>query len=372
MIKIVLAVTNDIVTDNRLHKVATTLCQNGYEVTLVGRRFKNSSPLFSRSYFTRRFKLWFNSTSLFYANYNFRLFFYLLRQPVDIIVSNDLDTLSACWLASRLRKKVLVYDSHEMFTELPELVNRPFVKKAWYLQEKFMVPKIDFAYTVSKPIQEYYQAKYKKDFELIRNVGYFRYDLKFKPDFTETIILYQGAVNIGRGLELMIKSLPHIKNAKLWVIGNGDILSDLKHLVVDLKLENRVIFFGRIRLDDLWKYTSKAHIGISLEEDLGLNYRYALPNKIFDYIQSRVPMVVSDLPEMSRLVEKYQIGEVLRSRTPEALAHLIENMKSNNEFMKNVNQKLELAARELCWQREEEKLTMLYRQAFELVNKRNA
>lgn len=371
LIKIVLAVTNDIVTDNRLHKVATTLCQNGYQVTLAGRRFSHSSPLFSRIYFTRRFKLWFNNTFLFYLNYNLRLFFYLLKVPVDIIVSNDLDTLPACCMAAKLRKKVLVYDSHELFTEVPELVDRPIVKKVWYLNEKLFLPGIDFGYTVSKPIKEYHEKKYNKYFELIRNVGLFRFDLEFKDDFTETIILYQGAVNLGRGLDLMIKTLPLIKNAKLWVIGQGDILNKLKKLVIELKLEERVIFFGRIRLDDLWKYTSKAHIGFSLEEDLGLNYRFALPNKIFDYIQARLPMIVSDLPEMRRLVEKYQIGHILKSRTPEALALIIEDIRLNRENQLLFKQKLELAARDLCWQREEEKLIKLYRQAFELVNESN-
>ena len=369
LINIVLAVTNDIVTDNRLHKVASTLYQNGYNVTLVGRRFKNSSPLFNRSYFTRRFRLWFNKTVLFYMNYNLRLLLYLLKVKVDIIVANDLDTLPACWLASKLGKKVLVFDSHELFTEVPELVNRPAIRKVWYMHERFLVPGIDFGYTVSKPIQDYYTQTYKKDFSLIRNVGRFRYDLEYKEDVGDTIIIYQGAINLGRGLELMIQTLPLLKNTKLWIIGNGDIIGNLKKLVVSLSLEEHVIFFGRIRIDDLWKYTSKAHIGISLEEDLGLNYRYALPNKLFDYIQSRVPMIVSDLPEMKRIVEKYQIGSVLRERKPENLALLITELLTNNELKLKTRANLELAARELCWEREEEILVKLYRQAFELVNK---
>jgi glycosyltransferase involved in cell wall biosynthesis len=143
-------------------------------------------------------------------------------------------------------------------------------------------------------------------------------------------------------------------------------------LVVELGLEDRVIFFGRIRLDDLWKYTQKAHIGISLEEDLGLNYRYSLPNKLFDYIQSRIPVIVSDLPEMRKLVEKFQIGEILRNRTPESLASLVEKIKGDKSAQTVYQQKLELAARELCWQREEEKLIKLYRQASEEVSKNNA
>ncbi len=372
MINIILTVTNDIVADNRVHKIASTLCRNGYQVTIVGCKTSGSESLFSRIYRTRRFKLWFNKTFLFYANYNIRLFFYLMKVPVDIIVSNDLDTLLACWLTSKLRKKTLVFDSHELFTELPELVDRPFVKKFWHLKEKMLLPGIKLGYTVSKPIQNYFKEKYNLDFQLIRNVGMFRHDVCFKPINDEFIIIYQGAVNKGRGLELMFEALKLIDKGRLWVIGKGEILSKLKDLTKELKIENKVVFFGRVELEELSKYTRKAHIGISLEEDLGLNYRYSLPNKIFDYIQARIPVVVSDLPEMKSVIESYGIGTVLEERTPQKLAELIQNIVRNKEEQLRIQKNLELAARDLCWQREEEKVIMLYRKAFELLQERNA
>lgn len=371
MIKITLSVTNDIVADNRVHKIANTLCKNGYQVTIVGCKRANSENLFNRIYKTRRFRLWFKKTFLFYANYNIRLFFYLMKVPVDIIVSNDLDTLLACWLAAKFRKKILVFDSHELFTEVPELVDRPFVKKFWHVKERWLLPSIKIGYTVSKPIQKYYKEKYDKDFQLIRNVGQFRPELTFKEIEEEYVIIYQGAVNKGRGLELMLKALKHLDNARLWVIGKGDELSNIKALCKELNVEEKVIFFGRINLEKLPKYTRKAHIGFSLEEDLGLNYRYALPNKIFDYIQARIPVIVSDLPEMKAVIDEYGIGKVLTERQPEKLAELINEIATNVELQQEVKQNLELAARDLCWQREEEKVIKLYRKAFELSQEQN-
>ncbi len=368
MIKIILAVTNDIVTDNRLHKVTSTLTKNGYHATIVGRRFKYSKPMEKRAYYTRRFRLWFNKSVLFYANYNLRLFLYLLKVPVHIIVSNDLDTLPACWLAAKIRKKVLVFDSHEMFTEVPELVNRPLIRNAWKFLERLLVPGIDFGYTVSGPIQDYYRNKYNKNFKLIRNVGYFRHDLIYKEDYNQTILIYQGAVNIGRGIELMIDSIKYLEDAQLWIVGAGDILDDLRQLVVEKNLEERVLFKGRIPFDELWKYTIKAHVGFSLEEDLGLNYRYALPNKLFDYVQARVPVIVSDLPEMKKVVQSYETGLVLKERTPRHLAELIDEIRTNDDLNGNFKQKIELASRELCWEREEEVLILIYRNALEKVN----
>ncbi len=372
MINVVLAVTNDIVTDNRVHKIANTLNSNGYHVTIVGRKFKGSESLFRRPYKTRRFRLWFNKTVLFYANYNIRLFFYLLKVPVDIIVSNDLDTLLACRLAGKIRKKVLVFDSHELFTEVPELVDRPFIRKVWHLKERLLLPGIKFGYTVSKPIQNYFRNNYNKDFGLIRNVGMFRHDKEYKPVENEVVVIYQGAVNKGRGLELMLEALRHLKGVRLWIIGGGDVLEELKKMAVTLDVSEKVTFTGRVNLEQLWQYTSQAHIGISLEEDLGLNYRYALPNKIFDYVQARIPVVVSSLPEMKALVEQYGIGEVLEERTPEKLAEKIQYLAINSGKQDQLRQNIELAARDLCWQREEEKVIRLYREASERVQGRNA
>lgn len=363
LIKVVLAVTNDIYTDNRVHKIAVTLENNGYKVTIVGRRLKTSQNIFGRSYKTRRFKLWFNKSVLFYANYNIRLFFYLLKNRFDIIVSNDLDTLLGCWLASKFQRNVLVFDSHELFTEVPELVNRPLIRSAWHLKEKLLLPHLKFGYTVSKPIQDYFKTKYNKEFELIRNVGYFREEPCFKGFEGELVIIYQGAVNLGRGLELMLEALKQLDNIKLWIVGQGDVYDRLKKLSVDFGVENKVVFFGRISIDKLHNITSQAHIGISLEEDLGLNYRYALPNKLFDYIQSRVPIIVSDLPEMRALVEDYKIGLVLKTRTPEALAKIIQELVSDPVYLDFLSNNLELSARDLCWQREEEKVIKLYRNA---------
>jgi glycosyltransferase involved in cell wall biosynthesis len=372
LIQVVLAVTNDIVTDNRLHKIANTLINNGYRVTIAGRKFSYSQNLFSRPYKTRRFKLWFNRGFVFYANYNIRLFFYLLRVPVDIVVANDLDTLAACWFAAKLRRKVLIFDSHELFTEVPELVDRSFVKKIWSINEWLFIKGVNFCYTVSNPIQGYYKERYKKDFLLIRNVGMFRFENNNKSGDGQKIIIYQGAVNKGRGLELMLEAMHYLKEYVLWIIGNGDILNELKQMAIRLKIEDKVVFTGRVSLDSLPEFTLKAHIGISLEEDLGLNYRYALPNKLFDYIQARIPVVVSNLPEMKNLVEQYQVGKVLDGREPHKLSLLIQELIEDEKNTARVKKNLELAARELCWQREEDKVISLYRKASEQVQLHNA
>ena len=366
MIKVVSVVSNDIVTDNRVHKIALSLEANGYRVTVIGRELKDSQKLLNRPYFVRRFRLIFNKGPLFYLNLNIRIFFYLLFSDTRIILSNDLDTLLSCTLAARLKKKQLVFDSHELFPEVPELVNRPGVRRTWKLLEKKLVSKVRFGFTVSPSIADFYFDSYGVKFELIRNLGSFRYDTEFENinrSGSQNTILYQGALNLGRGLELLIESMQYIDGAVLQIIGTGDVAPQLKKFTKKLHLENKVRFLGRLPLERLWEYTASASIGISLEENLGLNYQYALPNKLFDYIQARIPVIISDLPEMTRIVKKYRIGKILVERTPEKLADLINEMLSKNFIKKNYASNLELAARELCWEREENKLIRLFRRA---------
>jgi glycosyltransferase involved in cell wall biosynthesis len=366
LIKVISVVSNDIVTDNRIHKIALSLGANGYEFMIIGRLLKNSGKLYDRPYITRRFRLWFSNGPLFYLNLNIRIFTFLLGAKADIILANDLDTLLGCWLAARLRRKQLFFDSHELFPEVPELVDRPFIRKIWMKLEAFLVPKIDRGFTVSRPIVDYYQERYNLRFELIRNLGRFRYDYEFdglSKDQSMKTIIYQGAINLGRGLELAIRSIKHLENVQLWIVGDGDIIAKLRQLATHLGLGDRVKFFGRVSIEKLWKYTARAHAGISLEEDLGLNYRYALPNKLFDYIQARIPVICSDLPEMAAIVNKFGVGKVLVEREPLRLAEIIRDLITENPERDKMISNLELAARELCWEREEEKLIALFRHA---------
>jgi len=371
LLKIILAVSNDLVTDNRVYKVSESLKNKGFQVTLIGRCLSYSEPYLRPDVQVKRFKLWFNQSALFYANLNLRLFFYLIRARVDIVVANDLDTLPACWLAAKLRRKVLVFDSHELFIEVPELTNRTLIRKVWFWLEKILVPGVDFGYTVSPSIQNYYKVNYRKTFQLVRNAAVYRSSFLFNKKSEETIIIYQGALNQGRGLELMLETMPLLPHMKLWIVGAGDIEQELKRKVLTLRIAEKVIFFGRVQIADLFQYTSKAHMGISLEEDLGLNYRYALPNKIFDYVQARIPMVVSDLPEMRNLVETYEIGYVLSERSTAKLAETILRVEDEYFVKDSDREKLQLAARKLCWQNEEKELIALYQEAYERAKLRS-
>lgn len=351
-------------TDQRVRRMIGTLLKEESEIFLIGRILPNSMPMSDVSFAYRRLRMVFRNGPLFYAFFNIRLFFILLfRKRPDLLISNDLDTLLANYLVSRIRRIPVLYDSHEYFTEVPELVDRPRTKKIWERIEKRILPKITFAITVSDSIATEYSKKYGTQFRVIRNLSEARTPEK-DPDFHDRYpsrykIIYQGALNLGRGLELLIASMQWLQDTTLLIAGDGDIRIELHQLVQKLKISDKVVFLGKIPPQTLHKITSQCDLGVSLEEDLGLNYRMALPNKIFDYIQARIPVYCSDLQEMKKLVEKYQIGEVVREREPRKISSQILEILQNQQERLHWKKNLDMAAVELCWENEEKKLTGL-------------
>ena len=336
----------------------------GFEPILVGRLLPESDSV-GREYRTHRMKLLLRKGPFFYLEYNLRLFFWLMKTRIDICVANDLDTLPANYLASRIKCTPLVYDSHEYFTEVPELIGRPVIKAIWTGIEKLLVPRVEAAYTVCDSIAEVYRDLYKVNFKVIRNLPVCSdweaslAEPKAETEFAK-IILYQGALNLGRGIEAAIRAMQYLDGAELWLAGDGDLTEQLKKMVAELKLDQKVKFLGRLPLTDLSQITRQADLGISLEEDLGLNYRYALPNKLFDYIQAGVPVLVSNLPEMKKIVDHYQIGAIAETHQRKELAEIMKTALFDQEKRLLWKQNLQRAAKELCWEKEKEILKRVY------------
>ena len=354
---IAVSVTNDLVTDNRVHKVCSSLVKFGYSVILIGRKLPNSLPMNQRSYKTMRMRLFFKKGICFYAEYNIRLLFLLLFTKTDVLLANDLDSLLANYLVGRIKNKPLVFDSHEYFTEVPELIHRPQVQKVWKKIEQFIVPKIKNAYTVCDSIADLFKQEYGTDFKVVRNVPLARNNVTIpdnkKIKDTRKIILYQGALNIGRGLPQLLDTMQYIDGALLLIAGDGDITNELKLKTAKLKLENKVRFLGKLPLNEVAYFTSQAHLGLSIEEDMGLNYRFALPNKLFDYIQAGVPVMVSNLPEMAKIVSKYNLGLILQSHDPKIMSGTITEALTNTDLRKVWKENLQRAASEFIWEKEE-------------------
>lgn len=353
-------------TDQRIKKISETLYASNFDIVLIGRKLRNSLPL-SRRYRTIRMKLLFNKGALFYAEYNIRLFFRLIFLKKDILLSNDLDTLLPNFLISKIFSKKLVYDSHELFTEVPELISRPKVQKVWVNIEKFIFPKLKNVYTVNNSIANYYSIKYNIDVGVIRNISVKLKNTKIDPGLNDQIkgskkmLIIQGSgINKDRGAEEAVEMMQYIDDTVLYIIGGGDIIEKLKDLVIKFNLLKKVFIIDKMPYQALLEYTKIADLGFSLDKGTNLNYEYSLPNKVFDFIQCNIPILATNRKEVAALVNENKIGYIATSLDPKTLANQVELIFRNPKLYNKTKNNLTIAAEKYTWENESKKLIEIY------------
>lgn len=355
----IVCVTNDLSTDNRVHRTCVVLRELGHEVLLVGRLLPQSLPL-QRPYATRRMRLLFRKGPLFYAEYNLRLFFLLLFTRAGLLVANDLDTLPACWLAKG--KRELVYDSHEYFTEVPELQGR-FARRVWLAIERWIFPRLEHVITVNGSIAHAYRERYGVPVEVVRNIPMHkelgplpaRKELGI-PDDRFVLILQGSGINVDRGGEEAVLAMKELPGALLLIIGGGDAWPVLERLVQEHGLADRVRLLPRMPYERMMQYTRNADLGLSLDKDSSLNYRFSLPNKLFDYFRAHIPALVSDLPEVAGIVRKYEAGIVIPRVEPALIAAEARRLMADRARRDALRLRAIFAATELDGEREKEAL----------------
>ncbi|MCX6182486.1 MAG: glycosyltransferase [Bacteroidetes bacterium] len=360
MKKVIVSVTNDLSTDQRVNRHCEALVDMGFDVLLVGRRLKTSLPLNDRRYQCVRMNLLFSKGPFFYMEYNFRLFLFLLFRRFDFLLSNDLDTLLPNFLVSRLKFKALVYDSHEFYTGVPELQSRPAVQRIWTRIEKFIFPKLKHVITVNQSIANLYKDLYGNAIHVVRNVPFKKVlSLVTKKEMGlpegKKIILMQGAgINVDRGAEEIVEALRVLNSDQyvFLVVGSGDVIPALKEMVKRYKMEDKVIFTGKVPMEQLVRYTVLADVGVTMDKDTNVNYRFSLPNKLFDYIQCGVPVLASNLVEIRNIVEEYKVGEVVSNTEPSYLSKTISSFLNNERKLAEYKANALKAAEELCWEKE--------------------
>ncbi|MCB9080888.1 MAG: glycosyltransferase [Lewinellaceae bacterium] len=358
--RIICTVTTDLTYDQRMARTATALTEAGYQVRLVGRQLPASVPLKARPYEQTRLSCWFLRGKAFYLEFNLRLCWLLLFSPVDIICAVDLDTLGPACLIGKLRGKKIVYDAHEYFSELPELTNRPFTKRIWEWLAAWCIPLTDRAYTVGPALAEVLQQRYQRPFGVVRNVPLRWSTPAFPPKTPPPILLYQGALNMGRGLEALLEALPLIPDVELWIAGEGDLSAALRQQVQNLGLTERVKFLGYLVPEALAKLTPQAWLGINLLENRGLNYYLSLANKAFDYIQAGVPALHMDFPEYRNLATTYGGCVLVDNLDPRRISQVISELRQDPHTYARLQQACLKAAESLHWDKEKESLIAQY------------
>ena len=356
--KIYFTVTSDLSYDQRMIRICTTLAANGHEIVLVGRKRSTSIELSLQPFTQKRIDCFFDKGKIFYAEYNIRLFFYLLFKRMDCICAIDLDTILPCYFISRIKKIHRVYDAHELFCEMKEIVTRPLIYKTWKKIERFCVPKFKQGYTVNQPIADEFNKMYGVQYAVIRNVPVLTYT---KPvDKGEKFLLYQGAVNEGRCFETLIPAMRAV-NCKLVVCGDGNFIEQAKLLTVQNKLEDKIFFKGAVEPEELKPITQMAYIGINLVENNGLNNYLSLANKFFDYVHAAIPQLCVDYPAYAEINGKYCVATLTNDTNPENLALLLNNLLDNEVLYRELKSNCITAREYYNWQNEQKVLIQFYR-----------
>lgn len=353
--------------------MATVINSLGADVTIIGRHLDKCCENDTFPYHTHRFRMFFRKGFLFYKFINIRLFFYLLFHKSHILVANDLDTLLPNFLVSKLKRIPLVYDSHEYFTGVPEIQNRPFVKWVWTTIEKSIFPRLEHIITVSDSIADQYEKQYGIRPTVVRNCAkrsehiksYNRSEIGVPEDFL-LLILQGGGINIDRGGEELIEAVSRLEKVFLIIAGSGDVIGLLKEKAIELNSFDRIRFISKLPWEEMMRYTKSSDAGLSLDKDTNLNYHFSLPNKLFDYISAGIPVIAGNLPEVKKIIDENSCGICIPAVTPDEIGKAITRLRDDRILLNNMRLNSVSASESLNWDLESSKVKNFYEELFAL------
>jgi glycosyltransferase involved in cell wall biosynthesis len=361
--------------ESRILKITKTLVNSGiFEKIYILATWENGLPeteLLDKTREVNRFPR--RSTKTSYGTlwqvvatleWSWRLNKFLKQKKIDCINCHSLSALPLCAFLKWIKRAKLIYDTHEIETEtagsagvrrlLSKLVERVFIRYA------------DVVITVNESIAQWYRNEYGlKNVYTVRNVPYLRDEeaseksmlkSKFGIDNNEILFIYQGAFSQGRGIGILLDVFAKVHHQKHIVfMGFGELESTIKDYQ---RTYSNIHFQEAVRPEELHRYTMGADVGIYAMENVCLNHFLSLPNKVFEYIMSGLPIIVSDFPEMKRVVDDSKCGWTVPVDT-DSLFALVTNI-SRNDITEKRNNALHYR-KTIGWHHEEVFLLHAYR-----------
>lgn len=294
---------------------------------------------------------------LFYLKFFIILTFELLKTKCDIYFAENVYALPIACIIGRLKKAKVYYNSRELYGFVGGLRNRKYIQKLMTLLEKMFINKVDLVLTTGEMDSEFLQKFYGiNNTVVIRNIPKMKLP-EHKIDFhkmldiprDQFIILYQGVLIDGRAIKLLIQNLAKIPDTVFIVIGDGEKREEFEREAKNTGVHKRVYFLGAVPHNKLINYTSAADAGLCLIENISVSYYYALPNKLFEYINAGVPVLSSKLPQMEKIVNEYKVGTVIDLENKHDISSEINSFIQNKELLAGYKKNTERAARELNW-----------------------
>jgi glycosyltransferase involved in cell wall biosynthesis len=355
---LVFTVTNALNFDQRMQRICNSLLQAGYRVTLVGWEYVDSPKLITQKFEQLRIPIKNKSGKMRYLEYNYKLIGALKKLQPNLVGAIDLDTIIPNYYIAKQLNIPIIYDAHEYFTELEEIVRRPITHFIWKQIEAFFVPRIKNGYAVNNSYVQLFQEKYQVHYEIIRNATVLKpFSIPVK---TTRYILYQGAVSEGRALKQLIDAM-QLVDCTLLICGQGELYEPLVAYVKTISWANKIIFKGFVLPAELISITQHATIGITLFEVNGLSNYYSLANRFFDYMHAGVPQLCNNYPEYHRINKEFELAVLLNEISAETIANALTNLLSQETQLTYLGEQAIQASQVYNWQAEEKKLIQFYK-----------
>ncbi|NLG10988.1 MAG: glycosyltransferase [Coriobacteriaceae bacterium] len=305
------------------------------------------------------------------------------KQEADCISCHDIELLLLAWLANLFstKKALLIYDSQE-FELGRNTGKRRSAVTTWIIKklEGFLSRRVAFTIAVSDTIADQIQSihRLKSRPLVVRNIPNY-WDLD-QPSIESTrqnlltmldrdpsdcfLVMYQGALMAGRGLETLLEAISLNKDTTLVVLGGGsqEYIDSLTQMIDRLNIKDSVLLHPYVSMDVLPNFTAAADCGMITIPPVSLSYYYMLPNKLFENIQALTPVIVSDFPDSGGLVTRLGIGLTCDPTNPQAISDCIDRMHEDIEQYQLFKRNLRDAKEQLCWENERVVLLEAYRE----------
>lgn len=369
---ICMLVSNSLKKDPRVQREAQAAYSEGFNVVVVGLedQYFDNEFLISKPFTVDVIRLGRglrDSKNFFIRAIRcpYRFLSFILKTTLHnprIIHCNDLDTLLQGWIASLLCGAKVVYDSHEVNTAIGEK-KTTIGQKADMLRERFLVKKVDQVVSVSNAAAKLIGDYYGIHPIVVTNCSYtVPIDYAKEKNSQRFDVLYHGIMSKDRGYEEFVLSATLLSgNVRIILRGYGPLENELRQLVRINNLWDKVIFAPPVEIKDLITIASESRVGVVLTKPVNPNFTYTVGNKIFEYINAGLPVIMSDVPEHRYLNEKFNFGLIVTEVTPEKIADAINELMTNEKRYEKLRNNAITASRILSWEQESIKLIQIYR-----------
>lgn len=294
-----------------------------------------------------------------------------LAARADVYHANDLNNLEIAYRAARANGARIVYDSHELFSEIG---NRwiKLKRKAWIKLERRLIKEAALVVTVNEFIAAELSKRYgvapplvvmncpdpPPDFDVTRRYDLLRERLGLAP--TRKVVLYQGWMSEGRGLESLVRCMPMLEgDAAAVFIGYGEYRQVLESIAAE-EAPGRVYFVPAVPHAELLPYCASADVGLIPYQAVDLNNYYSSPNKLFDYIQAGLPIVASDFPFLRKVIATDSLGVVADLTTPQSYAGAINRVLALPDGGAEIRANMRRVAPRYTWHAQAQALVRAY------------